>query len=368
VATLPATSQAGDWGIFARRAVFATLIAAIISFGAGGDPVESSFVGRAAIFAIIGISLNILMGYAGQISLGHNAFVGVGAFAAAFLTANQGVPMYLSVPLAAAIGAVTSIILGAVALRIRGLYLALITLAYGLLAERSIFQIQELTGGGAGIQVFRPEPFTSDNFFTLVCMAILGLVLFLDWRMMESKFGRALLAMKSDEQVAASMGINLVFYKLAAFILAGAIAGLAGGLLAFNQELVVSQDFTFNIALTYVIMIVIGGLGRRTGVVIGSVVIAYLVRLLEAVGRGIEDADLPGFLNFLEAPIHWLGENVPQLQIAIGAFLLIGTITLFPGGLYQQLEPVITWLKGHPFPRHSHGKDAHEGAAAVEEG
>lgn len=366
MATIEGHPQVGDWGIFARRAVFAAILAALISFGAGADPVESSFVGRAAIFAIIGLSLNILMGYAGQISLGHNAFVGVGAFAAAFLTVNQGVPMYLSIPLAAVIGAVTSILLGAVALRITGLYLALITLAYGLVAERSIFQIEELTGGGAGTQVFRPEPFTSDNVFTLLCIAVLGMVLFIDWRMMETKFGRALLAMKSDEQVAASMGISPVFYKLSAFILAGAIAGLGGGLLAFNQELVVSQDFGFNTALTYVIMVVIGGLGTRVGVIIGSVVIAYLVRILETLGRGIEDAEIP--IGFLETAVRWLGANIPELTIGIGAILLLITVTLFPGGLYQQLEPLITWLKGNPFPRHGHGDKPEAGDPATVEG
>lgn len=349
MSVLSGEAEVSDWGLFARRLVIFGFFGLVLSYAAGATDLGASFLGRAAIFALIGLSLNILMGYAGQISLGHNAFVGVGAFAASFLTAKQGLPMYISIPMAAAIGGITSVILGAVALRIRGLYLALITLAYGLMVERSIFEITELTGGGAGTQVFRPEPFVSDNVFTFVCFAVLGIIYYLDWRMMSTKFGRALLAMKSNEQVAASLGMNPVFYKLAAFIMAGTIAGLAGGLLAFNQQLVVSQDFTFATALTYVIMVVVGGLGQRLGAVIGSFLIAYLVNLLEVLGRFLENDSFPEFLQTF-------GGGIPISQVAITSLLLLLTITLYPGGIYQQLEPVWIWLSGKPFPRH-HGHD-----------
>lgn len=356
MSVLTGEAEVSEWGLFARRIVIIMIFALALSYASGASDLGASFLGRAGIFAIIGLSLNILMGYAGQISLGHSAFVGVGAFAAAFLTTKQGIPMYISIPLAAAIGGITSVILGAVALRIKGLYLALITLAYGLMVERSVFEITELTGGGAGTQVFRPEPFVSDNVFTYVIFAVLALVYYLDWRMMETKFGRALLAMKSNEEVAASLGMNPVFYKLAAFILAGTIAGLAGGLLAFNQQLVVSQDFTFATALLYVIMVVIGGLGNRLGAVIGSFVIAYLVNLLEVAGRFLQGDQFP-------ALVQTFGEQIPITQVAITSLLLLLTITLFPGGIYQQLEPLRVWLSGKPFPRH-HKHDANGGDQA----
>lgn len=307
---------------------------------------DASLFAKAVVFAIIGLSLNILMGYAGQISLGHNAFVGVGAFAAAALTVKSGVPMYLSIPLAAVIGGITATFLGAVALRIQGLYLALITLAYGLVAERSIFSIEPLTGGGAGTQVFRPAPFESDRVFAYACLAVLAVVLYLDWRMLETKFGRALLALRSNELVASSLGMNPVFFKIGAFVLAGALAGLGGGLLAFVQQGVVSQDFTFQTALLYVIMVVVGGLGSRTGVVIGSVFVSYLTDILEFVGGVIQKTD------FLPDDIQTFGEDIAIYRIAITAILLLATITLFPGGIAQQIKPITTWLSGQPFPRH----------------
>jgi branched-chain amino acid transport system permease protein len=345
LAVLAAGRQVGRAGLIARGLVLAAIGLPLLIYPAAAEETGAALYAKAVVFAIIGLSLNILMGYAGQISLGHNAFVGVGAFAAGYLFTNSGVPMFISILLAMVIGGVTASFLGAVALRLQGLYLALVTLAYGLVAERSIFEIEPLTGGGAGTPLARPDPFASDNLFAYVCLAFLAAVLFLDWRMMKTKFGRALLALKSNEQVASSFGMNPVFYKLSAFVLAGSIAGLGGGLLGFSQELVVSQDFTFSIALTYVIMVVIGGLGSRIGVVIGSVFTAYLITILEGIGRFLDRPSMPEILQDF-------GGAMPLFRISLTALLLLVTITQFPGGVAQQLKPVITWLSGKPFPRH----------------
>lgn len=347
-------NQTGGTGIprTIGRAAVAALGLLIISYPIWGQASNVGLFAQAMIYGIIGLSLNLLIGYAGQISLGHNAFVGVGAFAAAALTADQEVPMYLSIPLAAIIGALTASILGAVALRIQGLYLALITLAYGLAAQRSIFEIEFLTGGGAGKLVFRPDPFKGDAAYAYVCMFVLGLVLYMDWRMMRSKFGRALLALKSSEQVGMSLGMNPVFYKMSAFILAGGIAGLAGGMLAFRQQAVAAQDFVFFTAITYVIMVVVGGLGSRFGVVIGSAFVFYLPFLLDSIGRSLfsfsEKFDIFGVLEFL-------GRYMPVLKLGIPGLLLLLTIVQFPGGIAQQVRPITDWLAGKPFAL-PHGK------------
>lgn len=295
---------------------------------------------QAVIYAIIGLSVNILIGYAGQISLGHQAFVGVGAFTAAYMATKAKLPFPLAMAMAAFIGAATSALLGLVALRVQGLYLALVTLAYGTLAERSLFGIQALTGGGAGQPAVRPKYIEADAAYSYLCLAVLAVLLFIDWRMLRTKFGRALLALKSNEQVAASLGMNPVFYKVAAFVLAGTIAGIGGGLLAFRTQQVVSADFDFGLALTFVIMVVVGGLGSRTGVVIGSMFIAYLPFILDGL-RDLFNADI-----------------ILSLKIAIGAGLLLLTVTRFPGGIAQQIHPVTEWLSGKPFPRH-HKKARH---------
>lgn len=344
LATASVSAEVSPGGILARRILLAALLLVVVAAPKLLSDSGAGLFTQAAVFGIIGLSLNILMGYAGQISLGHNAFVGVGAFAAAFLSTDGGLPMFVSIPLAAIIGAVTASLLGLVALRIQGLYLAMITLAYGLVAERSIFGIQPLTGGGAGKAALRPAPFESDRVYAYVCMAVLALILFVDWRMMKTKFGRALLALKSNEQVAASFGMNPIFFKVGAFILAGGIAGLGGGLMAFRQQQVVSVDFAFQTALTYVIMVVVGGLGSRLGVVIGSALLSYLPFGLDSIGRALESTG-----NSL---LVAAGSNIPVLKIAISALLLLLTITQFPGGIAQQIHPLTEWLSGKPFPKH----------------
>lgn len=342
----PTVAGVSQGGMIARRLVLAGIVGLVVMYPALVPGFQADRFTLAVIYAIVGLSVNILMGYAGQISLGHQAFVGMGAFSAAYLTTVAKVPFYLSVPMAAAIGGLSAALLGLVALRIKGLYLALITLAYGSLAERSLFSIPALTGGGAGQPAIRPGFFESDASYAYLCLAVLVFLLFVDWRMMSSKFGRALLALKSNEQVAASFGMNLTFYKIGAFVMTGVFAGLGGGLLAFREQHVVSVDFNFTLALTFVIMTVIGGLGKRFGVVIGSAFTAYLPFILNSVGDKLE----------AETLVVW--------RIAITAALLLLTVTRFPGGIAQQLEPISVWLSGRPFPRHSHGHKGKKGHKA----
>lgn len=280
---------------------------------------RSDQVSLALIFAMVGLSINVIMGYAGQISLGHQAFVGIGAFTSANLVTEQGASFWIALPIAAATGAVAAGGLGLVALRLRGLYLALITLAYGAVAERSIFGIRELTRGGAGMPAPRPPGFTSDHAFTYLCFAFLALILFVDWRFTNSKGGRAVLAIRQNEMVAASYGVDVTRYKVFAFVLSGVFAGVAGSLFAHWRQTVVANDFNFQIALTFVLMTVVGGLGSRTGVMIGSAFFALFPLIFSS-----------------------LTVYVP----AVGAALLIFTLVRHAGGIGEQVEPLVRYFKG----------------------
>src|SRR6266568_4784382 len=131
---------------------------------------QPDWVSYAVIFVMVGISINILIGYAGQVSLGHQAFVGVGAFTSAILVSKAGLTFWLAIVVAAATGAISALLLGFVALRLKGLYLALITLAYGGIAERVIFSVRAITGGGAGTEAPRPAGFTGEHAFTYLCI------------------------------------------------------------------------------------------------------------------------------------------------------------------------------------------------------
>src|SRR4051795_130390 len=229
-------------GLLARGVVIAAIVAVVLAlpFWLGSQVLSDCSL--AAIYAVIGISMNILVGYAGQISLGQQAFVGVGALVAANIvntgtvTATDPFLFALSLLGAAGIGAVTALVLGGVALRISGLYLALVTLVFGAVAADAVFTIEALNGHSAGVTAVRPDALAGDGAFYVFSLAVVGLVLYIDWSFTRSKAGRAVNALRENELVAQAFAIDVVRYKLLAFSLSGAIAGVAGGMYAFYTE------------------------------------------------------------------------------------------------------------------------------------
>lgn len=303
---------------------------------------DVSHASTAVIFAIIGLSLNVLIGYAGTISLGHQAFVGLGAFASAYLVVDLGMEFWLALPLAALFGGVQAAALGAVSLRLTGLYFALVTLAYGTFAEQTLFGITALTGGDAGKEVTRPLGFESDFTFYYLCVAFLAVVLWIDWRLMRTKGGRALQALRENPRVASSYGIDVKAYTLLAFATSGVFAGIGGALLAQNTTLIVPQTFNFELALIFVLMTVVGGLRNRVGVVLGSMLFALMEE-----GTLVEILHIEGLLrDTIGLPAEFFG-------LVVGPILLLLTITLYPGGIGQQVAPISQWLRGGRFDRHA---------------
>lgn len=300
----------------------------------------------AVIYAIVALSLNVLIGYAGQISLGHQGFFGVGAFTSAWIVTSQGQSFWIGLVAAAIGGAITSALMGVVALRVKGLYLALVTLAYGRLAQESLFLLPAF-GGGAGIEAPRPAGFTTDRSYYYLCLVVLVVVLYTDWRFVKSKAGRAVNALRENEQVASSYAVNIRTYKLLAFVLAGIYVGLAGALFAHRNQRVVAADFEFQLALLFVIMTVVGGIRDRVGVVIGGVFFALFSDYL---------ADFLAKEWVADVLPHFVNQNRDQLGSVVGAVLLVITLIQYPGGIGQQLRPVRSWLTGGPFSAgHSEG-------------
>ena len=374
-AQIPAADQdawrpsAAGWA--ARLAVHLVIFGGFLWVTAIVPQYWADRISLAVIYAIIGLSLNIVLGYVGQVSLGHHGFVGIAAFVAAYYVTEQAGcspetgcefgSFMIGMVLALTSGAVAAMLLGLIALRIRGLYLALITLAYGFMAERSIFEIPFLTRGGAGMPAPRPNSIlgistTSDRGFAFLTIVFLVLVIFVDWRLLRSKVGRAILSIKHSEPVAASYGVNVTAYKIFAFILSGAFAGLAGGLMAFRATTVVSNDFNFSIALLWVLMVVVGGLGNRTGVVILSMFFALF----------------PFLPELWTAADHFVSQTLERsmalVTIVVGALLAILTIIQFPGGFAEQVAPITKWLRGERFSMHHNGGHGGHKKAKKEKG
>jgi len=321
----------------ARLSVTAALTAAVLYATATSSNIWAQRISLALIYAIIGLSLNVVLGYTGQLSLGHHAFVGLSAFVSAYVVTERQQSFWVGMLVAVLVGALSAGLLGLVALRIRGLYLSLITLTYGFVAVNSLFEISALTRGGAGMPAPRPALFAGNHAFAFLCLICLAAVAFVDWRLLRSKVGRAILSIKHSEAVAASYAINLTFYKVVAFVLSGAFAGLAGALFAARNSTVVATDFQFQIALLWVLMVVVGGLGSRLGVIIGSAFFALFPFLVEAI------SPLNGFIG------DTLERDPAEFSLVVGPLLAILTIIQFPGGIAEQLAPITRWLAGKKF-------------------
>ncbi|MGH2757134.1 MAG: branched-chain amino acid ABC transporter permease, partial [Actinomycetota bacterium] len=212
-----------------------------------------------------------------------------------------------------------------------------------------IFEIPSLTRGGAGMPATRPDGWASGEEFTYLCFIFLALVIYVDWRFLRSKVGRAVLAIKHSEPVAASYGINVTYYKVLAFTMSGLFAGVAGSLFAFHSQNVVSNDFSFANATLWVLMVVVGGLGNRVGVVIASAFFALFPFILEL---------WTGFAHYIED----LGRAMGNVTIVVGAVLALLTIIQYPGGIGEQVSPITRWIGGKRFSLHpeGHGPPKHD--------
>jgi branched-chain amino acid transport system permease protein len=272
-----------------------------------------------AIYAILAISLNQLTGYGGQLSFGHAALLGVGGFTTGIVADRLALPgpagLPVSLALAILAGGVAALLIGLPALRLRGVYMAIVTFAFADAFENYVFNIQELTGLGSGITVARPflgpVKLTLSSEMLALALVLLALAWLLDARLLATRPGRALLAIRESEPVAASFGVPVAAEKLRAFVLSGMLAGLAGCLFAYQVQVVTKGSFTALASLSFLIIVVVGGLGARWGVVASAVLFTVLPQALVGLAQ-------------------WQG---PLL-----AALLIVTLATHPGGLPEQFE------------------------------
>jgi branched-chain amino acid transport system permease protein len=238
----------------------------------------------AGIYIILTVSLNLIIGYAGQISLGHAAFFGVGAYASALMALQGHFPFLLAALGAMLAAAGSGLALGLPTLRLKEDYLAIVTLGFGVILDL-VFLNLEITGGPEGLAgIPSPSLFglsfgPAGRYLLLVAVAV-ALVLILTWRLVESYHGRALRAIRADETTAQVMGINTQAYKVAVFTLAAALAGLAGSLYAHYITFINPESFGLHTSILILAMVVLGGMGSMTGAVLGAVILTALPEML----------------------------------------------------------------------------------------
>lgn len=242
------------------------------------------------IYAIALMGLNILMGYNGQISLGHGAFYAVGAYTAAILIDQWNVSPYLTIPVGGLVAFVMGFLFGIPALRLHGLYLALATLALALALPQLLrFDLFEpWTGGVQGIYVDKPEvpfglPLSQDQWLYYFCIAILIVLLWAAANLVNGRIGRALVAIRDHHIAAATMGINTARYKSLTFGISALYTGIAGALSAIVVNFVAPDSFDLFVSIVLLVGVVVGGLASVSGAIYGGLFIVFVPNLAQQV-------------------------------------------------------------------------------------
>lgn len=276
-------------------------------------------LGPMLIYVILAMGLNVVVGYAGLLDLGYAAFFAIGAYTMGFLTSPTSVfvqrgyvPEWLqhfwpALAISWLMAALFGVLLGAPTLRLRGDYLAIVTLGFGEIVPAFFLNAEGITGGTAGINpIAMPTAFTifgrqvsftpSDqrNWYWLV-LAIAVLSFFMIRRFYDSRLGRTWAAIREDEIAASSMGVNLVKTKLLAFAIGASFAGFAGSVYASYFQYVHPDNFQFSVSITVLAMIILGGLGNIYGAILGALLIGFFDRI---------------FAEEFNRPMHWFGERI----------------------------------------------------------
>jgi len=281
------------------------------------------------LIAVLG--LNILTGYSGQISLGQAAFMAVGAYSSAIFTTSFGLPFWVAVPCAGLVAALIGLVFGLPSLRVKGFYLAIATLAAHFIIIFVILHLPAATGGAGGLKAPVPKlgglEFNTDtSYYYLVMTAVVVMTLFAK-NLVRTKTGRALIALRDNDNAAEAIGVSLLRYKLLAFSIASFYAGIAGALLAHYAGLISTDYFSLLDSIWFLGILVVGGMGTTIGAIFGTV-----------------------FITFLEELVHWaapaLGGVVPflswEVAFPLSTFIFGLVIVLFlifePRGLAHRWE------------------------------
>jgi branched-chain amino acid transport system permease protein len=244
-------------------------------------------VSLAMIFAIAALALQLLLGFAGLLSIGQAAFLGIGAYTSALLTTELAMPFELGFIAAGLVAGIASLTLVPIT-RLRGVYLAVATLGFTIIVHLVILNEEWLTGGSFGLlripwPSLGPWSLRGEVPTYYLCLAVLVLTFIALHRLIPSRFGRALQAIMQDEDAARASGINVTYYKSQAFVVAAVITGFAGSLFAHHAHYLNPNDFTFWKSIEILIMVAVGGIGSFAGAVVGAFVVVLLPEYLRAV-------------------------------------------------------------------------------------
>jgi branched-chain amino acid transport system permease protein len=284
-------------------------------------------------YAIALVGLNILTGYSGQISLGHGAFLAIGAYTTAILMDRYEMPYWATLPISGAICLIVGFLFGLPALRLEGHYLALATFALAVALPQLLKfkHLEEWTGGVQGIVIMKPDPpimsfaglsINSDRWLYFFSLLVALIMFLLAWNLLRGRIGRALMAIRDQPIAAASMGINTPYYKSLAFGVSALYTGVAGSLSAILVAFVAPDSFTVFLSITLLVGMVIGGVATLPGAIFGAAFVQFIPNVADQISKA--------------AP--W----------AIYGVLLIGFMYVMPSGIYGAVRLAWSKLRGSP--------------------
>jgi branched-chain amino acid transport system permease protein len=291
------------------------------------------------MYAMAGVGLMLLSGYAGQISLGHAAFFAAGAYAETLLL-GQGVPFPLTLIAAGLLAGALGVAIGLPALRLSGIYLAIATLAFAFIVEEILARWESVTNGNNGLVVptaslgplvLRPTGMA----FYYVTVGVLVLLMLGAINLLRSPTGRALVAIRDSEIAAQSIGVNLARFKTAAFAISAAFTGVAGAFYAHLLQFISPEAFTIVLSIELLVMIVVGGLGTLHGAVFGAIFIIVLPELI-----GLAKDALPAGVA-----------DQPGLKTLLFGLIIIGVMLFEPLGIYGRWRKIQLYLELFPLYR-----------------
>jgi len=275
------------------------------------------------IYAITLLGLNILTGYNGQISLGHGAFYGVGAYIAVILINHAGLPYWSTIPIVALICLVGGFLFGLPALRLEGLYLALATFALAVALPQILKHpaLTKWTGGFQGITI-NPVPvpgklpLNPDQWLYLFCLAVTLIMFAIAWNLLRGRTGRAIVAIREHTTAAVGMGINAAFYKSMTFGVSAMFAGVGGALGALTAQFVSPDSFGFFLSITLLVGIVVGGIATISGALFGAVFIQFVPNIADQISKAapwaLYGVILIGFMYLMPQGIVGLLRTIPD--------------------------------------------------------
>ncbi len=290
------------------------------------------------IYAIAGLGLMLLAGFTGQFSIGHAAFLGVGAYTQGVLT-NMGWPFPFALVMAGLLSAVVGVMVGLPALRVKGIYLGIATLSFGFIVEEVFARWESVTGGNTGLHLKAPAMWGwkldtgTEFYFLCLLLAVVATLAILN--LLRSPTGRAFVAIRDSEISAQSMGIHLARYKTLSFALSAALAGIGGALYAHKLSFISPDQFNILQSIDLLLLVVIGGLGSVHGAFLGAI---FLISMPQVIS--LSKGYLPEAIG-----------QAPGLQGFVYGVVLIVFVLFEPLGLYGRWLKVRTYFASFPFYR-----------------